>query len=427
MPDFDWDDFSKPLVDGIAMYNGKWCGIPFDIPIFILMYRKDLFEKHQIEVPKDLDGYLKRGPGDRLRRRRPTAFSAPACQAKSGHYSLECDWTSAVWGHGGSIFDKDKKFVGNDERGVAGLKLYQELVKNSPPSATTWTWDGQGQALTQGQAAMAITWGEDFPGFDANDSKVKGLFEALPAPKEVPGRRAVADCGFNEIPAVGHQGGSTISLSNYSKNKEAAWLFMQWVCSKDVMAALHPRRRRLADAQLLLHRSARQGEGHGRPGHDAPSRRDQVDDRQRRWAPSRTCRSGPTCPTTISRSSSASCSPDRTITATPRRASTPLPPSSTARLPTPACGKNVTDLLEAAPPPPGQPAIQETVRRDLVIGIDCSTSATKAIAWDRDGEVAGAGSGADLALQPQARPFRAGSGRLVGLDHAGPAAAVCRR
>ena len=27
---------------------------------------------------------------------------------------------------------------------------------------------------------MAITWDEFFPGFDANDSKVKGLFEALP-------------------------------------------------------------------------------------------------------------------------------------------------------------------------------------------------------------------------------------------------------
>ncbi|RUW90220.1 extracellular solute-binding protein [Mesorhizobium sp. M7A.F.Ca.US.010.02.1.1] len=120
----------------------------------------------------------------------------------------------ACWADGSSSLD---------ERGVAGLQFYQELVKNSPPSATTWTWDGQGQALTQGQAAMAITWGEDFPGFDANDSKVKGLFEALPAPKEVPGRRAVADCGFNEIPAVGHQGGSTISLSQYSKNKEAAW------------------------------------------------------------------------------------------------------------------------------------------------------------------------------------------------------------
>ena len=51
MPNFDWEDFSKPLVEGLALYEGKWGGIPFDIPIFITMYRKDLLEKHGIEVP----------------------------------------------------------------------------------------------------------------------------------------------------------------------------------------------------------------------------------------------------------------------------------------------------------------------------------------------------------------------------------------
>jgi multiple sugar transport system substrate-binding protein len=51
MPDFDFDDFSKPLVDGIAKYEGKWVGIPFDIPIAILMYRQDLLEKHGLKVP----------------------------------------------------------------------------------------------------------------------------------------------------------------------------------------------------------------------------------------------------------------------------------------------------------------------------------------------------------------------------------------
>jgi ABC-type glycerol-3-phosphate transport system substrate-binding protein len=47
--------------------------------------------------------------------------------------------------------------------------------------------------------------------------------------------RAVADAGFGEIPNVGHQGGSVLGLSKYSKNIDAAWLFMQWACSKDVM------------------------------------------------------------------------------------------------------------------------------------------------------------------------------------------------
>ena len=40
-----------------AMYDGKMVGIPFDIPIFILMYRKDLFEKHGITVPTTMDEY----------------------------------------------------------------------------------------------------------------------------------------------------------------------------------------------------------------------------------------------------------------------------------------------------------------------------------------------------------------------------------
>ena len=75
-------------------------------------------------------------------------------QAKSGHYSLECDWTQAVWGHGGSIFGKDKKFTGNDEQGVKGLQWYQEMLKNAPPQSTASTWDGQFQMMQSGQVAL---------------------------------------------------------------------------------------------------------------------------------------------------------------------------------------------------------------------------------------------------------------------------------
>lgn len=235
MPNFNWDDFSKPLVDGIAMYDGKMVGIPFDIPIAILMYRKDILDKHGIAVPTTMPEYM-----DAVRKiteaEKANGVYGNTCQAKSGHYSLECDWTIYLWGHGGSIFNKDRKFSGNDERGVVGLQYYQELLKNSPPAATTWTWDGQFQSMQQGQAAMCISWGEFFPGMDANESKVQGMMEAARPPVEDPGRRPVSDAGFGEIPAIGHQGGSVIGLSNYSKNKDAAWLFMQWACSPDVMA-----------------------------------------------------------------------------------------------------------------------------------------------------------------------------------------------
>lgn len=83
MPDFDWDDFSKPLVDGVAMVDGQWMGIPFDIPIFILMYRKDLLEKHGIKVPTTYDDFLAAATPS-ARRKRRTASSARACRQNPG-------------------------------------------------------------------------------------------------------------------------------------------------------------------------------------------------------------------------------------------------------------------------------------------------------------------------------------------------------
>ena len=121
--------------------------------------------------------------------------------------------------------------------GVAGLKYYQELVKNSPPAATTWTWDGEGQSLTPGPGrAWRSPGASSSPASTRKDSKVKGLMEARPPAQGGAAARAAPTAGFDEIPHIGHQGGSAISLSNYSKNQEAAWIFMQWVCSQDVMA-----------------------------------------------------------------------------------------------------------------------------------------------------------------------------------------------
>ena len=87
----------------------------------------------------------------------------------------------AVWGHGGSIFGKDKKFSGNDEKAIAGLKWYQELLKNAPPNSTASTWDGQFEMMHSGQVALVQSWDEFFPGLDADDFKVQGPLGAVQA------------------------------------------------------------------------------------------------------------------------------------------------------------------------------------------------------------------------------------------------------
>ena len=92
-------------------------------------------------------------------------------QLKAGHYSLNCDWTVWLWANGGSVFGRDGLFSGGDEDGMRGLTYMLDLAKHMPPDAKTWTWDGEGQSISQGNAAMVISWGEFFPGFDGG---VKG-------------------------------------------------------------------------------------------------------------------------------------------------------------------------------------------------------------------------------------------------------------
>ncbi|MEM9710051.1 MAG: extracellular solute-binding protein [Pseudomonadota bacterium] len=237
MPGFDYDDFSVPLVEGISKIGDKWVGIPFDIPIFTFMYRRDILEKHGIEVPKTYDEFTAAVKFITEAERENGIFGT-GLQAKSGHYSLECDWSQAVWGHGGSIFRADGTFSGNDEEAVRGLQWYQELLANAPASSLESTWDGQFQMMAAGQVAMVQSWDEFFPGLDADDSGVQGLWEMtipLVGPNTLRDR---ADAGYGEIPDWGHQGGSSIALSRYSKNVDAAWLFMQWVCSKEMMVQL---------------------------------------------------------------------------------------------------------------------------------------------------------------------------------------------
>ncbi len=57
-PAYDFEDFLKPLVDGISMYKGKMVGVPYDIPIFIQMYRMDVYEELNLKVATTMDEYL---------------------------------------------------------------------------------------------------------------------------------------------------------------------------------------------------------------------------------------------------------------------------------------------------------------------------------------------------------------------------------
>ncbi|MEM8852827.1 MAG: extracellular solute-binding protein, partial [Pseudomonadota bacterium] len=220
MPNYNFDDFLKALVDGISMYDGVMVGVPYDIPIFIQMYRSDLFQELGLAPASTMQEFLENA--QKIQEAKGPTIYGTTGQMKSGHYSLECDWTAWLWGHGGSIFGTDGMFAGNDAEGIEAMEYWVELKKNMPPGVTQWTWDGQGQSVAQGIAGTVLSWGEFFPSWDNPDSStVSGLMEAT-VPPAANALRTVDQTGYGEIPGVGHQGGSSLAVSKYAKSQDAA-------------------------------------------------------------------------------------------------------------------------------------------------------------------------------------------------------------
>ncbi|MCA9908242.1 MAG: extracellular solute-binding protein [Anaerolineae bacterium] len=239
MPGYDFEDFIPELVPAIAEYRGTLVGVPFDIPIFIMSYRKDVFDALGLSAPTTMEEYAAAAEAvfeAGMTNDDGSQIYGTAGQWKTGHYSLQCDWTSWLWSHGGSHTNADGQAVINDDAARAGAEYMLRLGKTMPSGATTWDWSGQGDAVGQGLAGLVINWGEFFPGWDNPEtSKVAGLMETADLPME-DALRSRDECAFDETPGIGHQGGSCLALSKYSTNQDAAWVFLQWATSKETMA-----------------------------------------------------------------------------------------------------------------------------------------------------------------------------------------------
>lgn len=232
MPDYNIDDFLPSLVQHIATYGDKMIGFPCDVPIFMYFYRQDIYDELGLAPATTMEEYLSHAQTINEAKSGEGTYGTVG-QMKSGHYSLETDMTAYVWSHGGSVFTADGMCSLNDEQGVTGVDYMRELQQYMPAAVTTYDWGGQFTAIQQGQGGQVITWGEDFPGWDDPDnSKVSGLMQPAPLPANT-AQRAPEEAGFEEVPDLGHQGGSTYCLSKYSKAADPAWVFLQWATSSN--------------------------------------------------------------------------------------------------------------------------------------------------------------------------------------------------
>lgn len=218
-PNNDLKDFYPRMWEGTS-WDGVPYGYPFDSVIEYLFWNKAIFDKYGVAgPPKTPDEWM-----DAMAKlNHPPELYGTGMQAKR-HLSIVCEWLNVLWAFDGDLYDENYNVLLTNENAIKATEFYKKMAEYAPPGVTTWTWDDVNTALQQGIVAQTIQWDENYGSMeDPEESKVVGQMRYAP----VPTARA-------DGKPVSHYGGSSLGIPVSSKNKEAAFLFIQWATSYDV-------------------------------------------------------------------------------------------------------------------------------------------------------------------------------------------------
>ena len=225
----------------ISWYEGKAYGFPFTALTMYMWYRQDLMTDAKEQAGfKAKYGYdLK--PATTWQEytdiaewftRPEQGFYGTALQGKR-HEALWYEWLNFLYSFGGDMMEVKSgsecgPIIVNGPEAVASLEYYKSLMKFSPPDTLNYFWDDVMALMQQAKVFELIMW---------ND--------ATYAVAEDAGQSTVAGkMGFGLIPQgkggkVGQVEGWTYLIPAYSKNQEAAYLFIQWMMEFDQQLNQH--------------------------------------------------------------------------------------------------------------------------------------------------------------------------------------------
>jgi multiple sugar transport system substrate-binding protein len=215
-PDYDYEDFFETTRLKI---DGKIVGISTTCNPQVLIYRKDLLEKHGLEVPANWDEL--EAAAKKLK-----ADLEPGTYAWIARMNNEntAPFSSFLHSNNARWIDEQGKPAFNSPEGVEALDFYGRMAREyGPPGAATIGWKEVVGAIAQGKAAMTV----EISIFatlileNPKKSKVAGKLGYALVPPGVPGNYETM------LPL------NTLHVNALSEKKEAAWYYVQFMSGKE--------------------------------------------------------------------------------------------------------------------------------------------------------------------------------------------------
>jgi len=220
--DYQWEDFF-PKFRAAMEIRGAILGPPVMAEYLSLLYRKDVFRRYQVSVPRTLDEL--EAAAHFLHMKPMGIQGAPGVGIVSRGYGPVTTglYASLLHSMGGTWFANGGRPTVNGPQSLAALEWISRLFgRYAPPDVAKFNWPEAAAVFLDGRAAMYIEGSSIYPLIKTSSSRI------------------AEQVGFAPFPSGPGGAGGTVAvrglaIAKQSANPGAAWLFMQWMSGPEIV------------------------------------------------------------------------------------------------------------------------------------------------------------------------------------------------
>lgn len=215
------DDFSPSAIAGMKNADGNVIAVPLNIEGPVLFYRTDVFEELGLQVPTTIEEVIQTA------KKIKDAGEVTPITLRGAAAAVPFDFGPFLHGEG-LEWTKDDGTANFDQPGAAkAIEEYATLARDyGPDGVINYSFTESSNLFAQGKVAMSLE----------SSNELNSLID--------PGNSTVVDnVGVAKMPAGSVRAAPTalswgLAMSPFSKNKDAAWKFMEWATSPEVQLKL---------------------------------------------------------------------------------------------------------------------------------------------------------------------------------------------
>ena len=235
-PSLDLQEFSNFAWDNVALYppdpslgtpstQSSVGTFPLDMPLLVLYCRADIYSRLGLSLPQTWDDYYE----DVVTISKSGLVPFGVVNMASGTVSIVYEFMVHLASFGGRLWEIDGSTLAptiDTDQALAALENYVRFQPYSDPGSPSYTWENVFDDLSRGVAATGLEWHDYYTWINQ------------PSRSQVSGNIAVTLNPSGPSGSFSTFGGSGVGVSAYSKNPEAAWLWLQWATARGTQETL---------------------------------------------------------------------------------------------------------------------------------------------------------------------------------------------